>query len=56
VTPSQYPTNPWSGTDRKTLAAIHRAVDATRGRPLPDVPPAAPPDTTAADLHLESLK
>jgi hypothetical protein len=44
---SQFPANPWSGTDRKTVAAVHRAIDAAPGKPLPDVPP-TPPGTAAA--------
>ena len=35
---SRFPTNPWSGTDRANVAAVHRAIDATPRRPLPDMP------------------
>ena len=38
---SRLPTNPWTGTDRETVAAVHKAIDATPGRPLPDLPPEA---------------
>jgi len=47
---SRFPSNPWSGTDRKTVAAVHMAVDGARERPLPDVPPTTPRDTAAAEL------
>ena len=45
---SRFPTNPWSGTDRATVAAVHRAIDARPERPLPDLPPEAWRGTTAS--------
>lgn len=48
--PSQFPTNPWTGTDRKTVAAIHMAIDATPARPLPDALPTSPRDAADAEL------
>ena len=47
---SRFPTNPWSGTDRKTVAAVHRAIDDTPGRPLPDMPPTALRDEAVSEL------
>jgi len=38
---SQFPANPWTGTDPKIVARVHQAIDATRVRPLPDLPPRA---------------
>ena len=49
----QFPTNPWTGTDRKTVAAIHMAIDATAAwprPPLPDAPPTTSRDAADAEL------
>jgi hypothetical protein len=46
----QFPTNPWTGTDRKTVAAIHMAIDAKPARPLPDAPPTSSRDAADAEL------
>jgi hypothetical protein len=51
ATPSQFPANPWSGTDRKLVAAVHMAVDARREKPLPDVPPTTARDAAASDTQ-----
>ena len=47
---SRFPTNPWSGTDRKTVAAVHRAIDAPPERLLPDLPPKESLDAAASEL------
>jgi hypothetical protein len=47
---SPFPTNPWSGTDRKFVAAVHLAIDATPRRPLPDAPPLRARDVAASEL------
>ena len=41
---SLFPTNPWSGTDRRIVAQVSKAIDATP-RVAPDGPP---PDARAA--------
>ena len=46
---SRFPTNPWSGTNRETVAAVHRAIDATPERLLPDMPPEVSRDAAAAE-------
>jgi hypothetical protein len=40
---SPFPTNPWSGTDRKLVAEVRRVIDGTPR--LPDGPPLEPRDT-----------
>src|SRR5678815_4993421 len=47
----QFPANPWSGTDRRLVARIHKAIDGARERPLPDVPPEIARDAAAAELR-----
>ena len=52
---SQFPTNPWSGTDRATVAAVHRAIDATPQRPLPDLPPTAWRSTASSQKWADNI-
>jgi hypothetical protein len=47
---SLFPANPWSGTDRKIVAAVHMTIDAPPGRALPDALPVAPHDAAASEL------
>jgi len=45
-----FPTNPWSGTDRKIVAMVHRAIDGPEPvRPLPDLPPTASGGAAASE-------
>jgi hypothetical protein len=45
-----FPTNPWSGTDRKLVAEVRMAIDGTPR--LPDGPPLEPAAATAFLLKL----
>lgn len=45
-----FPANPWSGADRKLVAAVHRAIDATQAKPLPDVPLPEPHNAAVSEL------
>jgi hypothetical protein len=47
---SPFPTNPWSGTDRKLVAEVRKAIDGTPR--LPDGPPLEPADAAAFLLKL----
>jgi len=56
---SQFPSNPWTGTDQRTVAAIHRAIDPpppARVRLLPDVPPSEWRSSTARSSTADELK
>jgi len=48
-----FSTNPWSGTDRKIVAMVHRAIDGPAPvRPLPDLPPPKSGGAAAAERKL----
>ena len=45
-----FPANPWTGANRTLVATVHRAIDATRTKPLPDVPLLEPGNAAAFQL------